>query len=71
MRFEVHDEICEGDRVAARVTMHGHHLGEFLGKPPSGKEFGTKQIHIWRIEDGKVIDTGPCATTSARRSSSG
>ena len=56
MRYEIHDEICESDKVAARVTMHGHHLGEFLGKPPSGKEFATKQIHIWRIEDGKVIE---------------
>jgi predicted ester cyclase len=36
--------------------MHGRHLGEFLGKPPTGKEFGTKQIHIWRLEDGKVIE---------------
>jgi predicted ester cyclase len=56
MRFEIHDEICEGDKIAARVTMHGHHLGEFLGKPPTGKEFATTQIHIWRIEDGKVIE---------------
>jgi predicted ester cyclase len=56
MRFEVADEIGEGDKVVARVTMHGRHVGEFLGKPPTGKEFATKQIHIWRIEDGKVIE---------------
>jgi predicted ester cyclase len=55
-RFEVADEIGEGDKVVARVTMHGRHVGEFLGKPPTGKEFATKQIHIWRIEDGKVIE---------------
>ena len=56
MRFEVEDEICEADKVVARVIMHGRHAGEFLGKPPSGKEFATKQIHIWRIEDGKLIE---------------
>ena len=56
MRFDVEDEICEGDKVVARVTMHGRHVGEFLGRPPSGKEFATKQIHIYRIEDGKVIE---------------
>ena len=36
--------------------MHGHHVGEFLGKPPSGKEFAAEHIHIWRIADGKVIE---------------
>ena len=36
--------------------MNGRHVGEFLGRPPSGKEFATQQIHIWRIEDDKVIE---------------
>ena len=56
MRAEIEDEICEDDKVVARVTMHGRHEGEFLGKAPTGKEFATKQIHIWRVEDGKVIE---------------
>ena len=56
LRAEIEDEICEGDKVVARVTMHGRHLGEFLGKPPTGREFAAKQIHIWRIQDGMVIE---------------
>jgi predicted ester cyclase len=44
MRAEIEDEICEGDRVVARVTMHGRHVGEFLGKAPTGKEFAVEQI---------------------------
>ena len=32
----------------------GRHVGEFLGREPTGRDFATKQIHIWRIEDGKV-----------------
>jgi predicted ester cyclase len=56
MRAEIEDEISEGDKVVARVTMHGHHVGEFLGKQPIGEGFATKQIHIYRIEDGKVIE---------------
>jgi predicted ester cyclase len=36
--------------------MHGRHLGEFLGKPPTGKEFAVEHIHIWRIADGQVIE---------------
>jgi predicted ester cyclase len=56
MRFEVEDEIAEDDKVVARVVMHGRHVGEFLGKEPTGKEFATKQIHVWRLEDGKLIE---------------
>ena len=56
MHGQIEDEIAERDRVVARVTMHGRHLGEFRGKQPTGKKFATKQIHIWRIQDGKVIE---------------
>jgi predicted ester cyclase len=56
MRAEIEDEIAEDDKVATRVTMHGRHLGEFLGKPPTGKEFAVEHIHIWRIADGQVIE---------------
>ena len=56
MRSDIEDEIREGDKVVARVTMHGRHLGEFMGRPPSGKEFAVEHIHIWRLQDGKVIE---------------
>src|SRR5512144_3045965 len=56
MRAEIEDEICERDKVVARVTMHGRHLGEFLGKAPTGKPFAVQQIHIWRVEGGQVIE---------------
>jgi len=56
MRSEVEDEIGEGDKVVARVTVHGHHVGEFLGKAPTGKEYAVEHIHIWRLADGKVIE---------------
>jgi predicted ester cyclase len=56
MRAEIEDEICEDDKVVARVTMHGRHVGEFLGRAPTGKEFAAEHIHIWRLEDGKVIE---------------
>lgn len=56
MRAEVQDEIADGDKVVARILMHGHHVGEFLGKAPTGKPFETKQIHIWRLTDGRAIE---------------
>jgi predicted ester cyclase len=56
MHADVEDEIVEGDKVVARVMMHGRHLGEFLGRQPTGKEYAVEHIHIWRIADGRVIE---------------
>ena len=56
MRAQIEDEICEDDKVVARLIMHGRHVGEFLGKPPTGKEYAAEQIHIWRVADGKVVE---------------
>lgn len=56
MRAQIEDQITEDDKVVARLTMHGHHVGDFLGRPPTGKEYAAKQIHIWRVNDGKAIE---------------
>jgi predicted ester cyclase len=56
MRMDVQDWISEDDKVVARVTVRGRHVGEFLGKEPTGKEYEVEHIHIWRLEDGKVIE---------------
>jgi predicted ester cyclase len=52
MRFEVEDEICEGDKVVARVTMHGRHVGELL-------EDG-EVIEHWSVRDdlGQALQLG-------------
>ena len=56
MRAEIEDEICEDDKVVVRLVMHGRHVGEFLGKAPTGKEFAAEHIHIYRIQDGKLLE---------------
>ena len=56
MRAQIEDEITDADKVVTRITMHGHHVGEFLGRPPTGREYAAKQIHIWRVKDGKAIE---------------
>ena len=46
--------IAEGDLVAALLTWHGTHQGEFYGAPPSGKSVVCTSIGIDRINDGIV-----------------
>jgi predicted ester cyclase len=52
----IEDVIAEGDRVAVRLTSHGRQVGEFMGMPPSGREYTIGEIHIFRVADGKVAE---------------
>jgi steroid delta-isomerase-like uncharacterized protein len=55
-QFEIHDVIAEKDRVAVRLTTRARHTGTFMGVEPSGNEYSIDEIHIFRIEDGKVLE---------------
>ena len=55
-RMTVEDVIADGDKVVVRLASHGRHDGEFMGMPASGKEYTISEIHIFRIEDGKVAE---------------
>ena len=55
-RMTIEDVIAEGDRVAVRLTSHAVQTGPFMGLPPSGKPYTIEEIHIFRIEDGKVAE---------------
>ena len=56
VRVTVEDMIAEGDRVAARVTMRGTHLGEFEGIAPTGKRVEVRAMDMYRITDGKIVE---------------
>ena len=56
LRFEVEDEIAEGDKVVQLATMSGRHTGPLIGREPTGKEFAVRHIYIWRIADGKIVE---------------
>ncbi len=56
LTVQVEDVMAEGDRVAARVTMHGTHRGEFQGIAPTGKRVEVRAIDIFRISNGKIVE---------------
>jgi steroid delta-isomerase-like uncharacterized protein len=56
MHFHIEDIIAEGDKVVVRGTGHGTHKGEFMGIPPTGKQFSTPEIHICRYANGKMTE---------------
>jgi len=62
----IDDIIAEGDRVWVRSTITGTHTGEFRGLAPTGekitlaptgKKITIPGVNIYRIVDGKIVET--------------
>lgn len=67
MRFEFHEVVAVGDRVAALVTLHARQHGPFVvhdspdGRvtnafPSNGRSFSVRQTHWFKIRDGAVAE---------------
>ena len=52
----VEDIVAEGDRVAIRIHSTGTQLGAFNGIPATGRKVSIEEIHIFRIEHGKIAE---------------
>ena len=46
--------VGEGDMVAAQLTLHGTHKGEFMGVAPTGKDVTVTTIGIYRFAGSKL-----------------
>jgi steroid delta-isomerase-like uncharacterized protein len=49
IQWALDEVIVEGNRVAARFTMRGTHLGTFNGVPPSGKKIAVQALNIYHL----------------------
>ena len=48
--------IAEGGRVVVRGQFTARHVGQFAGTPATGRRLSIQQIHIWRVESGRLIE---------------
>ena len=56
-RFEIEDQIAEGNRVATRVTLRCiHSKADYQGVPPTGKQIEIPAVTIEHIKDGKIAE---------------
>ena len=56
VRFEIEDQVAEGDKVVTRWKATGTHQGELMGAPATGKSTAITGIGIDRIENGKIVE---------------
>ena len=52
----VEDTVLEGDKIAARVTWHGTHRGDFVGIPGTGVAVTMQSVQILKFSDGLATD---------------
>jgi predicted ester cyclase len=51
--FTIEDMVAEVDKVVVRWTQHGMQVREFLGLPPTGKQFTISGIDIHGLRDAE------------------
>lgn len=56
IRFELEEEIREGDHVCTRYTMSGTFLSTLMGLLPNGEHFSVRGIDTFRVVNGKVVE---------------
>lgn len=64
-KYVIEDVIAEEDKVVCRLTVSGTHQGTpeipiegglLTTMPPTGKTYTVQQIHIFRVENGKIAE---------------
>jgi predicted ester cyclase len=48
------DLVASGDRVVERSSAMATHKGPMMGEKPTNKRIAWSEIHIYRLQDGKV-----------------
>lgn len=56
LKYTIEDAIAEGDLVVHRSIATGTMKGDFLGMPATGKSATWGEIHIVRVQNGKIVE---------------
>ena len=52
--FDVHSIVVDGDLAAVHATLHGTHVGEWNGKPPTGRQHTAEHMCFIRFEGDQI-----------------
>lgn len=56
IKTKIDDELVDGERIAARITMTCKHTGSFHGIEATGRNIRISYIEILHFKDGLIID---------------
>jgi steroid delta-isomerase-like uncharacterized protein len=54
---DIEETLCDGERVAACLSMHGTNTGAYRGLPaPTNRHVSWEAVAIFRVRDGKIAE---------------
>ena len=56
IQWTLEEMIAEENKVAARFSMSGTHLGEFFGVPATGKSIRVQAINFYRLAGDQIVE---------------
>ena len=56
LRYEVHDVVADGDKVAIRATAYGVHNTDHLGVPATGRPYAMPTMHLYRGQGDRLAE---------------
>ena len=55
--MEIVELVAEGEKVVGRFRCSGTNLGEWHGKPPTGRRFeDVDEVYFFRVVDGRIVE---------------
>lgn len=54
--IELTDLIAEDDKVWCRLRTSGTHAGEWMGIPPTGRQWTNTGTWFFRVSDGRIVE---------------
>jgi predicted ester cyclase len=56
LTVSIHEQLCDGDRVTTRKSIHGVHTGTLAGIAATGRAVAIDAIDIVRVRDGQYVE---------------
>lgn len=56
IRFDIEQQVVEGDLVVTRYVMHGTHQGTWLGLPATNQAVTVRMTHTVQIASGRIVE---------------
>jgi predicted ester cyclase len=67
VRMETLELVAEGERVVGRFRCSGTNLGEWRGKPPTGRRMhDIDEVYFFTVRDGRIAEAWGLEDTSKR-----
>jgi predicted ester cyclase len=67
VRFNIEEQVAEGDTVVTRYTVHAtHDRKELLGVAPTGREMASMAIYIHRVSGGRITEEWSLGTVGLK-----